>query len=119
MGVGHVVKLENDIHEKDPTEMVERTTSLIEHLHREDHFDDDAHQKNIDSLEQEFHMNNFGPARSQHLSARPPGLHSATPGSCPWSAYETSPKAAEEDAHRFKAEFEGDVQFIFSHTQHH
>ena len=111
--------LEENIHGLDPADMVQRITSFMEHLHREDHFDDEKHQKNIDSLEQEFHMNNFGPARNQHLSMRPAGLHSATPGSCPWSTSETSSKVAKEDAHRFKFEFEGDAQFIFSHVQHH
>ena len=90
--------LEENIHSLNPAEMVERVTSLMEHLHQEDHFDDSAHQKNIDSLEQEFHMNNFGPPRNQHLSVRPSGLHSATPDSSAWSALRRSSKAVEEDA---------------------
>ena len=66
--------LEEHIHKISPARMVDRITDFMEHLHREDHFSDDAHQNNIESLEEEFHANNFGPHKNIHLSVRPEGL---------------------------------------------
>ena len=110
--------LEENIHSLDPAEMVQRVTSFMEHLHREDHFDDSAHQKNIDSLEQEFHMNNFCPPQNEPLSVRPALVHRPAPNSCLWSLAGSSMGGVQEDARRFTAEYEGDVQFILSRVQH-
>ena len=79
--------LESNIHGIPPEEMVSRITSFMEHLHREDHFDDDCHQRNLDSLEQLFHTNNFGPqhcTQHSHLSARPARVHRANAGLLAW-----------------------------------
>ena len=112
--------LEQNIHELSPADMVQRITSFIEHLHREDHFNDEAHQGSLRSLEEEFHSNMFGHARNEHLSVRPAGMHnSAAPDSCAWSPVSSSLQEVQEDASRFIKEYEGDVQFIFSRVQHH
>ena len=57
-----------------PGRVVERITAFMEHLQREDHFDDAEHQKNLESLEEQFHRNNFGPTGNVHLSVRPATL---------------------------------------------
>ena len=112
--------LEQNIHELSPADMVQRITSFIEHLHREDHFNDEAHQGSLRSLEEEFHSNNFGHARNEHLSVRPAGMHnSAAPDGSAWSPVSSSLQEVQEDASRFIKEYEGDVQFIFSRVQHH
>ena len=38
-------------------EMLQRVTKYVEHLQREDHINDEEHQKNLDVLEQEFYDN--------------------------------------------------------------
>ena len=43
--------LEHNVHNLPAKEMVERIVSFIEHLSREDHFDDEVHQENLESLE--------------------------------------------------------------------
>ena len=54
-----------------PEAALERVTSSVEHLQREDHFDNEKHQENLPALEKEFHENNFGPPRNLYLSVRP------------------------------------------------
>ena len=66
-------------------EMLDRITNFVQHLQREDHFDDDAHQQSLDSLENEFHSNNVGPKRNAHLSVRPAEMYTACDAPCPWS----------------------------------
>ena len=73
----------------------------------------------LTQLEQEFHSNNFGPARNAHLSVRPAGIHSACSGHGLWASTSPSDADAMDDAKRFVAEYEADVQFIFSRVQHH
>ena len=96
--------LNDNVHNLPAEEMLGRITNFMEHLHREDHFDDDQHQANVDALEEEFHNNNFGPHCNVHLSVRPKNIH------C---------NSGADDAHRFQKEYESDVQFIFSHVHHH
>jgi hypothetical protein len=43
--------LEHNIHDLSPADMVQRILAFIEHLSREDHFDDEAHRNNLVSLE--------------------------------------------------------------------
>ena len=57
--------LERNIHGLSPADMLQRILGFVEHISREDHFDDDAHQNNLVSLEKEFHTNNFGPAEER------------------------------------------------------
>ena len=47
-----------------------RITKFTEHLQREDHFNNEEHQRNLETLEREFHDNNEGPARNHYLSVR-------------------------------------------------
>ena len=54
-----------------PDAVLERITNFVEHLQREDHFDNDQHQNDLPALEKEFHDNNFGPRRNLYLSVRP------------------------------------------------
>ena len=82
----------------------------MEHLHREDHFDDAEHQRNLDSLEEQFHRNNFGPRCNVHLSVRPATLECAE---------EVDADNVAKDGQRFTEEYEADCQFVFSRVQHH
>ena len=111
--------LEDNIHKISPARMVERVTDFIEQLHREDHFSDDAHQHNIESLEEEFHCNNFGPPGNIHLSVRPEDISKAAGGSGSCGPARASECPDKDDACRFVQEYEEDVQLIFSHVQHH
>jgi len=45
-------------------DIVERITAFIEHISREDHFNDAKHQADLTKLEKEFHQNNDGPKSS-------------------------------------------------------
>ena len=116
--------LESNIHGIPPEEMVSRITSFMEHLHREDHFDNDCHQRKLDSLERLFHTNNFGPqhcTQHSHLSARPARVHRANAGLLAWPVEgdDRGSQARQADGRRFVAEYEEDCQFIFSRVQHH
>ena len=53
--------LQHNVHNLPADQMLQRITNFVEHLHREDHFDHDGHERDIEKLEQEFHMNNAGP----------------------------------------------------------
>ena len=44
-----------------PEVMLDRITGVCEHLQREDHFNQEEHDKNIENLEKQFHANNAGP----------------------------------------------------------
>ena len=95
-----------------PEDLVNRVKSFVEHLHREDHFDNAKHQKELESLERRFHRNNFDDDdREVHMSVRPASLEA--------TENEEGEKSVEEDAQRFTKEYEKDCQFIFSHCQHH
>ena len=100
----------SNIGQLSPARVVQRITSFIEHLHREDHFDDAEHQRNLDSLEEQFHRNNFGPQCNVHLSVRPATLEGAD---------EIDAGNLAKDGQRFTQEYEADCQFIFSRVQHH
>ena len=58
-----------------PEKMLQRVLHFIEHMQREDHFDDDEHQNNLAALEKEFHANNAGRLRNAHLCVRPRELY--------------------------------------------
>ena len=70
----------SNIRNLSPDRVVDRITSFMEHLHREDHFDDAEHQKGLASLGEQFHRNNFGPTGNVHLSVRPATLEEAEGG---------------------------------------
>ena len=50
-----------------PEVMLERITKFCEHLQREDHFDHDQHDANLEELEKQFHANNDGPQENIFL----------------------------------------------------
>ena len=50
--------------------MVRRIVNFNTHLQREEHFDDDVHQRNLDNLEKGFHANNSSPFDSLKLGVR-------------------------------------------------
>lgn len=88
----------------------------------QDHFDNDAHQESLSSLEKEFHDNNAGPARNAYLSVRPRYFYERRTTAYLWG--NVAPKPAllatvETEATDFQQRFETDVQFIFSRVQHH
>ena len=53
-----------------PEVMLERITRFCEHLQREDHYDQEQHESNLDELEKQFHSNNEGPPENVFLSVR-------------------------------------------------
>ena len=112
--------IRTNIHDIPAEEMVKRVTDFIEHLHREDHFNDELHQNSLGSLEEQFHQNNFGPPGNAHLSVRPSPLHSLTELTSMWSASNANQSSSKvsEDAALFRETYEADVQFIFSRVQH-
>ena len=129
--------IRTNIHDIPAEDMVKRVTDFMEHLHREDHFNDDLHQNSLRSLEEQFHQNNFGPPGNAHLSVRPSAVHTVTEFTSMWAAtnarqscfnteklgsaksvHESITRVA-EDAALFRETYEADVQFIFSRVQHH
>ena len=110
--------LEHNIHKCSTDEMVQRITDFMEHLHREDHFNDEQHQASLESLEKDFHNNNAGPTKNVHLSVRPSSLFEVQPKSYLWSSHSVQ-EAGKKDASHFTHLYEEDVQFIFSRVQHH
>ena len=53
-----------------PEDMLERITRFCEHLQREDHYDQQKHDLDVESLEKQFHANNVGPPENVYLSVR-------------------------------------------------
>ena len=110
-----------------PEIVLERVTNFVEHLQREDHFDDAKHQANLPALEKEFHDNNFGPPRNQYLSVRPRYFYErGSDEAYLWGKKirqslpdERVVEEIQREAVNFKTRFETDVQFVFSHVQHH
>ena len=105
-----------------PKDMLDRVLQFVEHLQREDHFDNDSHQQNLPGLEEEFHTNNAGPARNHYLSVRPWYFYERRNSPYLWSSTHSvheGSAAATKEAEQFQRSFEEDVQFVFSHVQHH
>ena len=110
-----------------PDAVLERITNFVEHLQREDHFDNDQHQNDLAALEKEFHDNNFGPRRNLYLSVRPRYFYQrgkndtylwGSRAEREWSN-DAVTDVVQQESEDFKRRFETDVQFIFSHVQHH
>ena len=114
--IGQII--EANLRNISPEIMLKRVLAFIEHLQREDHFRDDLHQQNLANLEKEFHNNNEGPPRNHYLSVRPRGFYEQPGDAYLWEHPEAN-KQAKEEAATFQNAFETDVQFIFSHVQHH
>ena len=101
--------------------MLKRITDFVQHLQREDHFNNDLHQTNLVDLEREFHANNEGPARNAFLSVRPRKFYERCSSYLwmPGKWQQNLLEQVEEEAEELRARFEADVQLIFSHVQHH
>ena len=101
---------------------------FVEHVQREDHYNSEQHAKDLPNLEKEFKANNNGPTRNVHLSTRPSFMYTAKGSPYLWNGtfnasdrlewQKIETKAANE-AVQYKKKYETDVQFIFSHVQHH
>ena len=108
-------------------DMLHRVKNFVNHLQREDHFDDEQHQKNLQSLGSEFNTNNAGPLKNIHLSVRPTSMYDCSKSPCAWASQAstrsaddaTGRRASEDlrakvaaDAKQFQRTYEADVQFI-------
>ncbi len=105
-------------------DVLQRLTSFMEHLEREDHFDDELHQASLGALEKDFKRNNDGPAANIFLSARTRSFYENARVPCGWDSHGTVPldrlrDAVLAEAAHFKKQYLADVQFIFSRVQHH
>ena len=108
--------LEHNVHNLPAEQMLQRITNFVEHLHREDHFDDDGHQRDLDKLEHEFHHNNTGPPRNTYLAVRPHFLFHPDIDAFLWRDMKNEKlmRRVHDEGEEFKRKFETDVQFIFS-----
>ena len=105
-----------------PEVMLERITKFCEHLQREDHFDHDQHDANLEELEKQFHANNDGPQENIFLSVRSSPFFTTPKVHTLWQTKEVNERLMQEineEAERFEHQFRSDVQFIFSRVQHH
>ena len=105
-----------------PQMMLERITRFCEHLQREDHYDQEKHDLNLEHLEKQFHANNEGAPEQLYLSVRPPLEPADAPAPSLWETDASSEdlwRAVEADAAACKKRFQEDAQFIFSRVQHH
>ena len=132
-----------------PDDMLNKVLAFVEHLQREDHFNDEQHQAELPRLEKTFHDNNSGVADSAHLSVKPQFMYSNREAPYMWSrelvtrsaqshwrsaqdasrsahgsedsqqAFTAQLAVALQEAECFSRTYEGHVQFIFSRVQHH
>jgi hypothetical protein len=105
-------------------EAVQRISSFVEHLHREDHYDNDKHEAAEPELEKQFMTNCDGPRENVFLSARSRGFYEAPATATLWDAPTEENRESREaqvraEAQSFKERYEADVQFIFSNVQQH
>ena len=115
--------IESNVKKVPAEEMQERLIQFIDHIQREDHIDDEAHQNSLHSLEKEFHNANEGPKQNKYLSVRPRTFYEYIGKPYLWGnvtdKIDTITSDVLEEAEQFRSSFEADVQFIFSHVQHH
>ena len=105
-----------------PEAMLERITRFCEHMQREDHYDQEQHDLNLERLEKQFHANNEGAPEQLYLSVRPPLGPATAAASSLWQTDTIPadlPRDVEKDAEQFKTKFQNDAQFIFIRVQHH
>ena len=118
--------IESNVKNVNGQTILERITAFLEHVQREDHFNDEQHQAQLEQLEFEFRKNNEGPTRNKYLSVHPKCLYELEGKPYLWDKasnlqHATAQKVDEvlREAAEFKRRFEADVQFIFSRVQHH
>ena len=105
-----------------PQTMLERITRFCEHMQREDHYDQEKHDLNLERLEKQFHSNNEGAPEQLYLSVRPPLEPAAAPAPSLWQTdaiTEDLRRDVETDAAECEKRFQEDAQFICSPVQHH
>ena len=110
-----------------PEDMLDRVKSFVNHVQREDHMDNEKHQKNLRKFEADFHTNNAGPDENVHLSVRPARFYSCSSSPCAWDPQNRTRSAdgdekdcisakfwdkVGEDAAEFERQYTADVQFI-------
>lgn len=120
----HIAKQASDLDRDAAEAALRRITDFNEHLQREDHFNQELHEAEEPELEKQFHENNDGPAKNIFLSARTRGFYEMPSGMTLWDAQDADASKAllgtvQAEAEAFKKHYEADVQFIFSHVQHH
>ena len=109
-----------------PQDMLDRVKKCVGHLQREDHMDNEQHQKNLQKFEAAFHTNNAGPDENIHLSVRPARFYKCSSSPCAWDR-ENRTRTADgdenncipgqvrdniaKDADAFEREYTTDVQF--------
>ena len=118
--------IENNFKGMTPEEMLDRVKSFVNHLQREDHMDNEGHQRNLRKFESEFHTNNAGPEENIHLSVRPARFYSCSSSPCAWDTRSRTRSADGDengriaakiwdevgnDAAEFTRQYTADVQF--------
>ena len=109
-----------------PEDVLDRVKSCVNHVQREDHMDNEEHQRNLRKLEADFHTNNAGPDENVHLSVRPARFYSCSSSPCAWDPQNRTRSAdgdekdciwakfwekVGEDAAEFQRQYTADVQF--------
>ena len=108
-------------------DMVRRIIKLNTHLQKEEHFDNDQHQRNLSDLEESFHQNNSSKCDALKLGVRLPDMGNSSNAVFMWHAADgcnTDGAARLKDealleAERYRKQFEQEVQCVFSRVQHH
>ena len=77
-------------------EAVQRITSFIEHLHREDYYDNEKHEAAEPELEKQFNNNNDGPKENIFLSARSQGFYESPSTTGLWDCLSAENKESRE-----------------------
>ena len=118
--------IENNFKGMTPEEMLDRVKSFVNHLQREDHMDNEGHQRNLRKFESDFHTNNAGPEENIHLSVRPARFYSSSSSPCAWDTRSRTRSADGDengriaakiwdevgnDAAEFTRQYSADVQF--------
>ena len=106
----------------------ERIKRFITLMCREDHFDNDTHQKSLQKLEKDKAAGLHGIPHFK-ISSKPSFLQPRSNQAQQPSLWESDQddeecrgkirEAVDKDAARYKEQFEKHAQLIFSHTQHH
>ena len=96
----------------EPEVMLDRIKNFVNQIQKEEHFDDDQHQRELEKLESQFQSNNAGPRANVHLSKRPTCMYTCS--SSPYAWGNANPACADviNDAADWQRKYEADVQFI-------
>ena len=102
-------------------DFLHRLMKFNEHLQTEEHMDHEAHQRNIDTLQRSFHKNHSDVKDILMLGLQLPENGKSARAPFLWSGNNDVMKIiqAGEEAKMYKAEYEREVQRVFSRVQHH